>query len=184
MTNPVVIRCVCPGAPHESDTVTLRDPLDFRTAITLRQSVAALYVGPSGETQQPTVAEVTGLLIESYLLYTIASWTLVDERGKPVPVSRENVIGLLMHDNPIEAAAIGDAANELYMDKVVLPLLLAASGSSRPTPTKRSTSRTNGSPRGTAKRSSPSSITSIPTVGTARTSRPHATDSSSSRRSA
>lgn len=161
----VTINCICPtkadGAPrHNQDRVTLPDTLDFRTALTVRQTVAMEMA-----TRSSSLAAVIGLLIEAYLLYCIESWTLVDEKGKPVPVSRQAVQErLLTHFD--EAEKVGDAADDLYTEKVVLPLVNGASKSSPVTPTPGSTSPTNGHGTKRPRPSKRSSTSTTPMVVT------------------
>lgn len=160
----VTINCVCPPrngqARHASDKVTLPDVLDFRRTLTVRQTVAAEMGDATA-----SLASVTGFLIEAYLLHCIDSWTLQDEKGKALPVTRQNVRDhLLTHYD--EAEKVGDAADDLYTDKVVLPLLNRASSSSPDTSTPGSTSATNGSGTRRLKPSKRSSTSTTPTVVT------------------
>ena len=165
------IPCVCPPkatgeARHASDTVTLRQRLDFRAALTARNTVIVL----KQEDPDASVAEILATLTEMYLLVGIESWSLVDTRGKAVPVSRA-VIRQFIVDHPDEATAVGDEADGLYSAAVIAPLVARAQNSSPPTPTDESTSATDGqSPPKRPRRSKPSSITTIPTAATARMS--------------
>jgi hypothetical protein len=156
----VTIACLCPpkadgAARHEADTVTLPEVLDFRTTLTIRQTIRFEVASGVRAGESMTLAEMTALMAEAYLLHCISAWSLVDDKGKPVPVSQTAVRERLLL-NYEAAEKVGDAADALYSDKVVLPLLTGASSSSSPTPTKRRTSRTtNGStPRKPSKRSS------------------------------
>lgn len=139
----VTIPCPCPlkadGAPrHESDTVTLPDVLDFRRMLTVRQT---LRIGINNEPLE--LAEMTALLVEAYVVHCIDSWTLQDEKGKPVPVTKANVRELLL-SNWEAAEKVGDVADDLYTEKVILPLVTRTSTSSSSTPTPASTSATTG----------------------------------------
>jgi hypothetical protein len=169
----VTVECLCPGAAHpDGDTITLRDKLDFHAATTIRQSLKLL--------EQPAdTAEILATLTEKYLLFGIESWTLVDERGKAIPVSRQTITERILGD-PIGSAAIADEADELYAPTVLLPLVARASKSSKPSPTSASTSQPTDSPTKRPKRSSPSSISTSPTGGTATITSLHGGDSSSS----
>jgi len=150
----VQIRCICPGTPHEGDTVTLQDTLDFRKTLTVRQHLA------HGSVAEMTLPEMMALLGEAYLMYCISSWTLVDADGKPLSVSKAAITSILMAPEHLDVAeTIGNAADGLYSDKVFLPLRKGASPSSPATPTGRSTSATSGhgsTPRKPSKRSSTS----------------------------
>jgi hypothetical protein len=157
------VGCLCPpdGSRHpEGDTLTFPDQLDFRTAITARKAIGWL----KNEDPEAGVPEVLALLSEFYLLNTIGAWTVRDEKGKPVPVTKANLRQYLL---PTEAAFdVADFADELYARQVLLPLATTASSSSPPTRTNGSTSATPGSGR-TRKPSKPSSTGSIPTGDTA-----------------
>ena len=179
----VPIRCVCPptadGSPrHEGDTVTLRDTLGFREVTTIRNLAGTL------DQEDPLfVAEVLAALSEGYIVFGVASWTLVDDKGKPLPVNRAAIREHLLSDVEV-AADVADAADELYGERVVLPLLTRASRSSRPTPTASSTARTR---RSSEQRPTPlkrSSIGSSPTDATGTITTSPDGDSSSSRSSA
>jgi hypothetical protein len=161
----VPIRCICPpgadGQPHVEDTVTLPDILDFRKTLTVRQYVSHERIGDE------SVPEFIVLLIEAYLLHTVAAWTLIDEAGKPLPVSKANIRGVLMADANMDVAEkVGDAADNLYSGKVFLPLMNGASSSSPGTPTTGSTSPTSGRGSTPRKHSRRSSISTSPMVVT------------------
>ncbi len=169
-----VIDCVCPQRPDGSarhadgDTVTLREKLDFRSALHARNTVILLR-----QDDVTDAAEILAALTEVYLRVGIESWTLADAKGKAVPVSRE-AVAALMTDHPDAAMTIGDEADELYSEAVISPLVARASKSSPPTPTKDSTSVTNGSSPTPRKRSKPSLTTTTRTDGTGQTSPLHA----------
>jgi hypothetical protein len=169
----VQIGCVCPpradgAARHPNgDRVTLRDRLDFRAATTIRKAVAL-----AGEDGPADAAEILAIMTEWYCLLGIDSWTLADRAGKAIPVSRAAIREHFL-DNPsayAQTTELADAADALYMETVLLPLLAAASTSSPPTPTAPSTSVTTPSSPKPRKPSRPSSTTSTPTAAIARTS--------------
>lgn len=178
----VQIPCPCPEKDgeqrHESDTVVLRERLDFFGASSVRNAVIALkHMHPLAGT-----AETMTVLSQQYLLRGVESWSLVDEKGKPVPVDEETVAAFM--DANVDAAIyVSDAANELY-GEVMLPLLLRALTPSPPSRTASSTSPTNGSRPKRRKPSRPSSITTIPTADIATTSSSLDGDSNLSRSSA
>ena len=165
------IECVCPvrsdGAVRhpDGDTVTLRERLDFRSALTARNTVILI----KQEDEQADAAAILAALTEVYLLMGITSWTVVDARGKPVPVSRDAVRDL-MDKHPDAAMEIGDEADGLYSEAVITPLVARASSYSPPTPIAASTSATNGASPARRKRPKPSSITTSRTDGTERMS--------------
>lgn len=160
-----VITCVCPpkadGTPRhpDGDTVTLREALGFRGAATARNSIAVI------KTEDPdvSVAEILAVLTESYLLVGIESWTLVDDKGKPVEVSSVTIRSFF-NDHPEEALLVGDDADALYNEVVMRPLLRMASAASQPTPIARPTSVKTGSRR--PRPSRPSSTSTSQTDGT------------------
>lgn len=154
----VEIACLCPTGKHDHDTVTLPEVLDFRRTVTVRQAVRiALRTGPRD------VAEMTALLMETYVLHCIDGWSLTDEQGKPLPASRENVEAILLAAID-EAEKVGNAADDLYTETVVLPLLTRAPASSPPTPTPVPTSATTSGPqtKRPRTRSKPSSTSTTP----------------------
>jgi hypothetical protein len=116
-----------------------------------------------------SIPEHLALLSEQYLLFGVESWTLVDETGKPAEVTKPAIRERLL-SHPLVAMVVVDAADALYNEEVLLPLLAMASTSSPPTPTDGSTSATTDSSNSPPTPSSPSSITTIPTDDTETTS--------------
>lgn len=162
----VPIACGCPpagdGQPrHPSDTVTLREPLDFRTRLILRQTIRWVKT----EHEDATEGEMLAALTEAYLIYCIDGWTLVDAKGKPLAPSRDNIRSVLMARDDL-AMPVADAADGLYGEVVLLPLLLAASNSSPGKPTAAPTSPTTNGTTHRPKRSRPSSTSTIQMVAT------------------
>ena len=165
------IACVCPlTAAGETrhpagDTVELRQKLDFRSALTAQNAVWLL----KQEDPDASSGEVLAVMTEAYLILGIESWTVTDEKGKPWPVSRDN-IRAFMNEHLEAAMEVGDAADALYAAAVFLPLVAKAQRSSRPTPTDDSMSRTNGSESGNHKQSKRSSTITTLTDDTEMTS--------------
>jgi hypothetical protein len=167
----VTIECICPpkadGSPRHpaGDTVTLRERLDFRAALTARNTMVLV------KTEDPDAgaAEILAALTETYLLVGVESWSLVDAKGKPVSVSRAAIREWLL-SHPDIAMTVGNVADELYSAAVLLPLVALASTSSPPTPTNGSTSPPKQSSEKRPKPSKPSSITPFPTDATVTTS--------------
>jgi hypothetical protein len=165
----VTIECPCPpkadgGSRHpDGDTVTLRDRLDFRSATTIRKAIG--LVSDEGAADP---AEILAVMSEWYCLLGIEAWTLTDERGKPVPVTRQTIRDHLLESEAAGAqtSVVADAADTLYMQAILLPLLARVSTSSPPGPMEPSTSAPKDSPAKPPKRSRPSSTTSTPTVAT------------------
>lgn len=169
----VDIDCVCPpradGEPRhpDGDTVTLRETLGFREVTAIRHGISFL----ENDGTDTYTAEVLAVLTEGYVLHGIESWTLTDEKGKLLDVSRTAIRERILSRVDV-ASVVGDAADELYGEKVLLPLLVRASKSSQPSPTGRSTSPRKGSQASRPKPSSPSSTTTTPTDGTVTTTGP------------
>ena len=157
------IRCLCPGSPHDSDSVTFKERLGFRDASNIRNGVRVLDRASLERT-----VEIATALTEGYLLYGIESWTLVDAKGKAVPVSPDAVAEYLLPHIDV-AIPLGDLADDLYGEQVIVPLLQRGSTSSPPTRTNGSTSPANGRHQKPSARSKRSSISTIPTGGTGAT---------------
>ena len=166
----VTIPCPCPekdGEPrHESDTVTLRDKLDFHQATTITKAVQFIDNDDPGS----RAAEVLATLSEFYVLVGVERWTLRDISNKPVPVNKVEIRKAIL-ERPDIAAVVADAADDLYSEAILLPLALKAASSSPPSQTESPTSPTpaGGQPK-RPKRSKPSSISTIPTGVTEATS--------------
>jgi len=168
----VQIACPCPptadGEPrHESDEVTLRATLGFRQAEAIRNEIAVTRSSLGEGEEDLAIGDILAILTEGYVLYGIESWTLSDDAG-PVPVTRTNIRRFILDRWDI-APDVADAADEAYSSAVMLPLLQRASTSSRPTPTDASTSPSPPSPTPRPKPSKPSSISTIPTDATVKT---------------
>jgi len=172
----VSIPCVCPtldgGVRHpDGDTVTLRDKLAFRAVEAIRQEVSIFAL----QEPEATTADSLAIFAEGYVLHGIESWTLQQDgpkgRAELIEVNRGNIRQLILDDLMV-ADAVSTAADALYAEAVLLPLLARASQSSPSTPTGKSTSASR--PTGTRRprRSRPSSITTIPTGDTETTSAP------------
>lgn len=157
----VTIPCVC--GRHDEDVVTLRDTLDMRSALTVRNAVML-----AREAGGMDAASILALMSEQYLLVGVEAWTLEDGKGKPIPVSRDTITEHLL--SSAVAVAVAEQADELYGEKVVLPLLRRVWSSSPPGPTEGSTSATTPGSSRTRKPRSPSSTTSTQTAATETTS--------------
>ena len=181
----VAVTCLCPPKAtgevrHPAgDEITLRERLDFRAALTARNTMVLL----KEEDPDVSSAEILAALTETYLVLGIEAWSLVDAKGKPLPVSKAAIREVLL-TKPDIAMEVGDAADALYSAAVILPLLARAQTSSPPTPTNGLTSAKMPSSPKRPKPSKRSSITTIPTAATVTTSPSPAGDSSSSPSSA
>lgn len=183
----VQIACICPptasGEPrHESDSITLRDRLDFRAALRIKKAVALVPLDDGSGTRGPAVLAA---MSEWYIREGVEAWTCVDEKGKPVPVDLARIF-----ESP-DLDLVVDAADALYAEAVLLPLLQRTSRSLQRSPTEASTSPTNGTTTPPTP-SSQSSTSTSPTAdivtittrhdGGSRSSRSSTTDDESGRR--
>ena len=176
----ITIPCVCPrpddGIPRErhpgGDTITLRDKLPFRSVEAIRTEVSLFAMSEPDAGFSDTLA----IFAEGYVLHGIESWTLEEDgpKGKPVEISpsRANIRRYIL-DDFLTADIVSTAADALYAEAVLLPLVTRASNSSPSTPTGKSTSRSRPT---SPKRPTPSrrsSISTIPTDATATITSPH-----------
>jgi hypothetical protein len=152
--------------------VNLREKLGLAAGIAVQRMIVEANQG------RTDTAELTGKLAEGYLLYGVESWTLTAENGSLIPVSEASIRTWLLDDFSV-AAPVADAADDLYMAAVILPLVKKAERSSPTTPTNGSTSRPRAGTRKARKPSKPSSTTTIPTDVTETISSPPAGVSSS-----
>jgi hypothetical protein len=173
----VHVDCPCPKEPHEGgDTVTLRPRLDYAAVAAIKYGAANVNV----EDPDSKWTEVMGVLSEGYILHGVTDWTFVDEHGGKVAVTKGAIRKLLL-ERPEVAIVVGEKADELYAEQVLLPLAKLGQRSSLPTPTAPSTSPTNGHSPKPRKRSSPSLTASTQTGVTVEATSPLVGASSSSR---
>lgn len=131
MSNVVTVRvgdCPCPGEPHAQETVTLTPTL------TLPMASAALAAINAGEA---TASAMQQGIIEAYLPAGIREWTFTDEQRKPVPISRDNMERLLPWDKG--GMELAEAADALYSETLMRPLVARIERLSEPSPTEPST---------------------------------------------
>lgn len=180
----VTVACLCSpradGSPRHpnGDEITLRERLDFRSATTVRNAVGFARA----EDPDLPPAEILAILTEHYIVHGVEAWTVVDETGKPLPVTKPNLRAILLR-NDLAATTVGDAADERFGEQILGPLLAAASTSSEPGPTIDSTSASKDSPSSNPTPSSPSSTSTTPTVATGTITSLPAGGSRSSRKS-
>jgi hypothetical protein len=136
--------CACPSTPHaDGDVVYLRPRLDYAggsEAISTMQAASG------------SVEDLARSLVPVYIRHGAIGWNLVDDDGAPVPFDVE----ALLSDWTV-AYEVGEAADTLYSEAVLSPLLQRASSSSPPTPINGSTSRKRGGRASRPKPSLPSS---------------------------
>ena len=148
------------------ETVVLRDRLDFLQATTITKAVAFI----DNDDPETRPALVLATLSEFYVLMGVESWSLKDERGRPLPVTTKAIREHLL-TRP-DVGILVEAADELYQEQILLPLLTRASSSSPRSQTNGSTSPTPRGAKRPRKPSRPSSITPIRTDDTGETSSP------------
>lgn len=163
------IACICPlveGKPrHDKDTITLRERLDFRSSLAAQNAVYVL----KSEDPDASTADVLAVLTESYLLSGIEAWSCIGVDGKPIEPTKPAIRELLLTRMDV-AAEVAEAADDLYRDGVLAPLVAKASSSSPPTPTDEPTSATSTSEEPNQNHSSPSSTSTTPMDDTETTS--------------
>jgi hypothetical protein len=174
----VEIPCVCPslstGAPrHQVDIVTLRDKLGFLGGLAVRNTI----IVTRQEDPEANLGKILASMSEVYVLEGIESWSIVDQRNKPVEVTPSNIRAFL-DEHVDQAWLIADAAQNIYQEQVIDPLVRQGSKRSPLTPMEPSTSATTGSAPKPRKRSKPSSISTTPMDDTATTYAWRAGDSS------
>jgi hypothetical protein len=112
-------------------------------------------------------------MTEGYILHGINAWTLVDDAGKPLAPTLDNIQRVFLDEFSDRTMPLAEAANELYETQVIDPLVKAASSSSPGSPTNESTSPTlEDTPKTKAKPSRRSSTSTTPTADTATTTGP------------
>ena len=137
-------------------TVTLFDRLDFNRATTVTKAIAFI----DNDDAESRAARVLATLSEYYVLMGVQSWTY------PEDVTTTNIRKRLL-EHP-EVGIVVEAADELYQEQILLPLLARASSSSPPSQTDASTSPTPPGAKRPRKHSKPSltSITPMDDTGT------------------
>lgn len=118
--------CGCPNTPHDGkddradgDTVTFRERLPFAAGV---EAISLIF---DGKTPKAMSA------MDVYLFEGPESWNLLDERGKPVPLTREAIEALPFEDQ----YEIADHGDDLYRDAVIAPLVRRTKASSATGPT-------------------------------------------------
>ena len=140
-------------------TVFLRPRLGLAAGIAIQR----LIVDANQSDKPATVAELTGVLAEAYLLHGVDSWTY------PEPVTPLMIRAKLLDDFE-RGEPVADAADGLYMAAVIAPLLKKAATSSRSTSSNGSTSAHGNGHRSARKPSKRSSTSTTRTGATATTS--------------
>ena len=162
MTELIPMTVPCPTGQHpEGDSVSLLSKLPLPGGIEARRKIAELSDGAGKD-------EVIGLLMDVYLRHGIVAWTLHDDEGKPLELTRETVRTRILDELDI-ALPIANKADDLYSPAVVTPLVKAAAKSSRasrPAPSTSAATDSTPSPRKRSKRSSTSTSATAVTATT------------------
>lgn len=109
--------CLCPGTPHAGgDWVDLRPELDYAGGLLVIGSM-------TGDDVEGMISRLS----KAYLQAGVVAWSFVDEAGKAIPVTRQNVNRLRWNS---AAMTIANAAADLYGEAVLDPLVRTASESS------------------------------------------------------
>lgn len=166
MSHPIAVACPCPGTPHpDGDTVELREKLDLHAGVAVQRLVIDANQAGVGL----GAAELVGILSEGYLIYGVEGWSFLNEQGLPLPCTKDTIRSVLLADFTL-AAPVAEAADELYMAAVILPLANRARSSSPTTLTNGSTSPRPRGTRSHPKQPKPSSTTTSLTDATEGTS--------------
>lgn len=136
--------CLCPGAPHgDGDFAYLKPQADIKVGLAAHSAI--FNAGANGAATQEEIQIALGI---AYAWAGISKWDLLDQDGKPLPVSKANVEAL----NWTRIAPLADTASKLYSDEVLAPLVARASKSS---PNGRTNGSTHRQTRSTSKRKKP-----------------------------
>ena len=109
---PVRVRdCACPHTPHadEGDIVYLAPHLDIRGGSRAEREL----IQASGD-----AGVLTGLWLETFVLFGAKDWNLLDDDGEPVPFDVE----VITSDWAL-ARPVSDTAASLYQDAVLAPFV-------------------------------------------------------------
>jgi hypothetical protein len=110
--------CRCPGAPHPEDWVELESSVPIMVGVSVTQAIAS-----AGDDE----GRLTALMAQAYVRYGIRAWSFTNEAGNPLPVDPSDrdwpgtVDRLLPWDKG--GAEVADAADGLYSEAVLRPLL-------------------------------------------------------------
>lgn len=153
---PVSVACPCPGAPHaDGDTIYLRPTISFRGGVLAEKKALDAIAAGEGDRQDA----VQAALLETYVLYGVADWTLTNGDGETViPVNEQSITDHLLSNYGV-ALGVAEQANDLYKEAILAPLRARLLKSLPRGRTTGSTSAKTGSSGGSRKRSKPSSTT-------------------------
>jgi hypothetical protein len=140
------VPCPCPGTPHsEGDTVSLFPRLGLHAGVIAQRKIIAALERKADDD------EVVATLMDVFCRGGVAEWTVVDEDGKPVPVTPDTIEVYLI-GNYAAGRMVAEKADSLYSGALIDPLLMKVEASFPPTPTNGSTSAKTASSRTRRKR--------------------------------
>ena len=114
--------CPCEGTPHEDgDVVYLKPELTPLEGIRAR-SIVANWIEDGGL----NAVEANVALAELWFSIGIDSWTFLADDGTSIPVTPENIVRALPYGKGGQLVA--DAADDLYTQMVIDPLVKKISG--------------------------------------------------------
>jgi hypothetical protein len=143
--------CRCPGAPHPEDWVELHPQATFPMGTAVMAAIRA--AGEDNITLQ-------GLMGQAYVLFGIKAWSFVGPDGDPIPVNHTTrewpqlVVSLLPWAHG--GAELVDAADDLYSEDILRPLMGRTSKQSQAGQMDGSTSATQHTSQPLRERSQPS----------------------------
>ncbi len=133
--------CECPGSPHgDGDIVYLAPTLSMAGGMAAQGVISAAGAD---------AVKLQELLSVLWIRHGVVDWNLVDEAGKPVPLTETNVAAALPYGKG--GRLVADRADDLYAEDILAPLAerVAALSPHGPTPSGRP--RTSATKRSTAK---------------------------------
>lgn len=142
--------CPCEGQPHaDGDVVYLYPELSMPGGMAAQGAIAEAM---ENGFDQVLIQE---LLARVWIRHGVAAWTFLDDLGKPIPVTPDNVARALPFAKG--GRAVADKADDLYNEAVLAPLAarfaaLSKTGRTRtpaPTSPNRATRRRRQSPSST-----------------------------------
>ena len=111
----VIGPCECPGKPHEEDEAW------FRPRLTVAGGMEASGI-VGGAASYPSTGALGRDLGMVYLTDGLLRWNILDDKGKPIPCTREVLeSGALDWDTTL--LPLADGAADLYSESVMRPLV-------------------------------------------------------------
>jgi hypothetical protein len=149
---PVVVNvgaCRCIGGAHTTDTVTLAPEASMTLGLRANGAIAAAGSDAS---------RLESMLARVFIDEGITGWTFVDEDGDPEPITHESIERLLPWGRG--GAEVSEAANDLYSEAVLGPLVRRSQNTRQHGPTDASTSAIR--PSRAERRASSKSFSPVP----------------------